>query len=105
MYKLTVTLPSCLLFYLVIFSGCSFNKDTSALWIHHEDPVDFNPDGGWCWFQDERGLIDNGILLFASVSSKGDIILTRYDFDTGQSDTLNIHPRFLRNDHAQPALM
>ena len=87
-----------------VFSFCQHNGD-HGMPLHSGEPLVFNPDGGWCWFQDERGIIDNGRLLFASVSSVGDIILTVHDLQTNESDTLNLHPRFQQNDHAQPALM
>lgn len=101
-YIYTIT---CLSLSLALLAGCDTEEDRSGSWIHENEPIVFNPDGGWCWFQDERGLIDNGHLVFSSVSSSGDIIVTDYDFDTSQSDTLNIHPQFQQNDHAQPALM
>ncbi len=91
-------------FIIVLFSSCQQKRD-DGLPVYIGDPLVLNPDGGWCWFQDERGIIDNGRLLFASVSSVGDIILTIHDLHTGESDTLNLHPRFQQNDHAQPALM
>jgi hypothetical protein len=30
----------------------------SLLWA--SEPVVFNDDGGWCWYQDERVLVVNG---------------------------------------------
>ncbi|MEX2640055.1 MAG: BNR-4 repeat-containing protein [Balneolales bacterium] len=90
---------------ILLIAGCSHTADETRTWIHQNEPIVFNPDGGWCWFQDERGLIDNGRLVFGSVSSAGDIIVTHYELGTGQRDTLNIHPRLQQNDHAQPALM
>ncbi|WP_209388406.1 BNR-4 repeat-containing protein [Rhodohalobacter sp. SW132] len=73
--------------------------------MYEGDPIVFNPDGGWCWFQDERAIIDEGKLLIGSVSSTGDITLTHYNFESAESDTLTIHYQFQQNDHAQPALI
>ncbi|MEN6607921.1 MAG: hypothetical protein ABFD60_11820, partial [Bryobacteraceae bacterium] len=46
----------------------------------------FNDDGGWCWFQDERVVVDGSKLLIASVaagthdpSRQGDIEVVSYD--------------------------
>lgn len=94
-----------LVFCLLIAAGCSPAAETSEEWVHQNEPVVFNTDGGWCWFQDERALIDNGRLIFGSVSSKGDISLTHYDLESGQSDTQILHPELQQNDHAQPALI
>ncbi|MEX2404352.1 MAG: BNR-4 repeat-containing protein, partial [Balneolales bacterium] len=105
MIKEYTSIASCLSLCLFILAACSTEDESSVNWIHQDEPIVFNPDGGWCWFQDERGIIDNGRLIFGSVSSTGDIIITNYDFDTGQSDTTNIHPRLEQNDHAQPALL
>jgi len=105
MNKVSLCTVFCLILILFIVKGCSVKADIYDEWIHNNEPVVFNSDGGWCWFQDERALIDNGLLVFGSVSSTGDITLTHYDLDSGHGDTLTIHHEFQQNDHAQPALM
>ena len=32
-------------------------------------PMALEDDGGWCWFQDERCIVENGVLYVGSVSS------------------------------------
>jgi WD40 repeat protein len=65
----------------------------------------FNPDTSWCWFQDERAIIDNGQLLWAGVSSQGDVTVTAYQLTTGETAVYVLHARLQANDHAVPALM
>lgn len=37
------------------------------------EPVVLNPDGAWCWFQDERALVYDGKLSVASIGRTGDV--------------------------------
>ncbi len=69
------------------------------------DGVTFGTDGSWCWYQDERAIIDNGTLLFSGVSSVGDITVTAYDFETGESERVILHERLQADDHNVPGLM
>ncbi len=70
-----------------------------------DQPILLNPDTGWCWFQDERVLIDRGHLLLAGVGSEGDITVTRYEIDSGKTEVVVLHERLQANDHAVPGLM
>ncbi|WP_422115853.1 sugar phosphate isomerase/epimerase family protein [Brachybacterium sp. UNK5269] len=84
-----------------------------------------NANGGWCWFQDERALVDptSGRLLLGSVASTagadggrrgGDVDLTIVDLErlgAGATDgidpaarTLTLHERLESDDHDNPAL-
>ncbi|GAA1485592.1 TIM barrel protein [Brachybacterium fresconis] len=85
-----------------------------------------NSNGGWCWFQDERALVDpgSGHLLLGSVASDagadgpgrgGDIDLTIVDLDRlGEhgsvagidpvARTLTLHHGLESDDHDNPAL-
>lgn len=74
-----------------------------------------NDNGGWCWFQDERALVDpaTGRLLVGSVASgggtdgegrAGDIDLTVTDLETGASDVVVLHAGLESDDHDNPAL-
>ena len=67
--------------------------------------ITFNPDASWCWFQDERAVIDNGQLLLTGVSSEGDVTVTAHALETGESTVYVLHERFQANDHATPALI
>jgi len=80
----------------------------------------FNDDGGWCWFQDERVVVDGNKLLIASVASgtrdparQGDIEVVSYDMDSGKPTRFELHDRLVRkfreriaqDDHNAPALL
>ncbi|HCF95455.1 MAG TPA: hypothetical protein DEW46_10365, partial [Verrucomicrobia bacterium] len=42
-------------------------------------------EGGWCWYQDPRALIQNGKLLVGGVSGvNGDVKVSVYDLEAGQ---------------------
>lgn len=77
------------------------------------DPVVFNTNGGWCWFQDERALIDGDRLIMGSISSvperrgerSGDVDVTAYDLKTGESSVVTLNPRFEQDDHSAPAFL
>ncbi|RMH13651.1 MAG: hypothetical protein D6695_03380, partial [Planctomycetota bacterium] len=81
----------------------------SAAW---PEPIVFNDDAGWCWFQDERAIVWNGALWAGSVaagvddpSRRGDIELTRYDLQTGTVTRIELHDRLELDDHDAPALL
>jgi hypothetical protein len=81
------------------------------------EPIVFNDDGAWCWFQDERAIIHNGILIIGTVAAgtdnplrKGDIESTIYDLSTGEKTILELHDQLLENsgdydDHNSPAFL
>ncbi len=73
-------------------------------------PITFNNNGGWCWFQDPRAIIDNGQLIFGSIagftgsgSTGGDADVTSYNFQTQTSTETLLHSAFNQDDHACPA--
>ena len=70
-----------------------------------KEPIVFNPDTGWCWFQDERAIIDNGQLLLSGVSSRGDITVTSHHLTTGKTSVCVLHARLQADDHDAPALL
>lgn len=62
-------------------------------------------EGGWCWYQDPRALIQNGKLLVGGVSGvNGDVKVSVYDLEAGQDlGVVVLHPRFQADDHNVPA--
>lgn len=85
------------------------------LLVAAEGPADWKTlkkNGGWCWFQDERALVDGRQVIFGSVagttrdgSEAGDIVVTRYDFDNGTAASFELHDRLQCDDHNVPALL
>jgi hypothetical protein len=74
-----------------------------------------NDNGAWCWFQDERALVDadNRTLVVGSIavqdgpggaSRHGDLELTVVDLDTYESQIVTLHKAFEADDHDVPAL-
>lgn len=96
------TLRLALVLSLGIVSGGS---------LFSREPIVFNENGGWCWFQDERAIIADGKLVFGSVTSNleqtdpGDIVATTYDFQTGELTHALLHQGLERDDHNAPALL
>jgi len=75
-----------------------------------------NDNGAWCWFQDERALVDpaNNTLLVGSVAAPegaggdsrgGNIEVAVLDLATGDSQVHVIHTRLEADDHSAPALL
>jgi len=64
-----------------------------------------NPDGAWCWFQDERAVFAGSKLAVGSVSRSGDVQVTVWDPQTGRAAIQTLHPQFERDDHDAPGLV
>ncbi|NQD90572.1 hypothetical protein HP499_22565, partial [Paenarthrobacter sp. CM16] len=75
-----------------------------------QTPLPLNDNGAWCWFQDERALIDpaNNTLLLGSVASPdglqgaergGNIEITVLDLATGTSRIHVLHEHLEADDH------
>jgi len=66
-----------------------------------------NNDGGWCWFQDERAIVQGNRLIVGSVASgsrdpdrQGDIEVVSFDLSTGSRTRVRLHPRLASEDDA-----
>ncbi|MBN1518375.1 BNR-4 repeat-containing protein [Candidatus Sumerlaeota bacterium] len=76
------------------------------------DLITFSTNGGWCWYQDERVIVDNGRLLIGSVPANpaidqenGDIEVVVYDFATSAAARIELHGQLQNDDHAAPAFL
>jgi len=68
----------------------------------------FARNGGWCWFQDPRAVIQNGKLIVGSVSgsgsSRGDVRVSVYDLSAEKDlGTYVLHAKLESDDHNAPA--
>lgn len=70
--------------------------------VGEREIVVFNDDGGWCWYQDERAIVQAGKLIVGSVAAgvrdpnrRGDIEATVYDLATGKRTIVELHDRLL----------
>ncbi len=58
--------------------------------------VQLNEDSGWCWYQDERAIIDGDQLIYAGVTSTGANMVSSYNLKSGQ------HHNFILNKDSLP---
>jgi hypothetical protein len=74
----------------------------------------FNDNGGWCWYQDERVIVQNNKLIIGSVGNSagtggsarnGDIEVTTYDLLTFSLNRFLLRDALNSDDHAAPAFM
>jgi hypothetical protein len=71
-----------------------------------------NDDGGWCWFEDPRVVLDGGKLVAGCVANgshdparKGDIDVVSYDLAAGTVARSTLHKNLQADDHDSPALL
>ncbi|SDW34387.1 Rhamnogalacturonyl hydrolase YesR [Lutibacter oricola] len=66
----------------------------------------FMNDGGWCWYQDPRAIINNGKLVIGGLSGQsGDVKVSVYDLETNTNKgTVVLDKNFQADDHDVPAL-
>ncbi len=97
---------------LILF--CCLKTATTHLFAfqnedHTEEPhpiVLLNENTGWCWFQDERAIIDGDQLLLTGVTSEGANTVTSYHFNTGEKQTVVMNDStFNPDDHNVGALL
>jgi hypothetical protein len=73
--------------------------------------ITFNDDGGWCWYQDERAIVDttSNQLILGSVatgsSRSGQIDVTMYDLAGGTDPQRTTLGTLNPDDHNTPALL
>ncbi|MCD0443389.1 BNR repeat-containing protein [Glycomyces sp. A-F 0318] len=79
------------------------------------EPRVINDNGAWCWFQDERALVDpaSQTLVAGSIAAaegpggearSGNVELAVVDLRTGESEVVVLHERLEVDDHDVPAL-
>ena len=79
-------------------------------------PTTINDNGAWCWFQEERALVDpvNNTLLVGSVAAPegpggesrgGNIEIAVLDLASGDNRVHVLHQRLEPDDHDAPALL
>lgn len=76
------------------------------------EPFLIKKNGGWCWFQDERVVVDDGKLLVGTVAGTtrdgtdaGDVEVTTFDLSTKASSTVKLHEKLQSDDHASPSIL
>ena len=77
--------------------------------IAADDVIQFNDNGGWCWYQDERALVDvaGGKFVIGSVASGGprnsDQEVVIYDIASGNKQRYTLATDLNPDDHNAPA--
>ncbi len=68
------------------------------------EPITFLTDGGWCWYQDPRAIIQNGKLIIGAISGQsGDIRIGVYDLKTNKNlGVAVLDENFEIDDHNSP---
>ncbi len=78
-------------------------------WVNGE-LVQFNDNGGWCWYQDERVIVDQeaGKIILSSVASGGsrdtDVEVVHWDLATEQGERHTLGSMGYADDHDVAAL-
>jgi hypothetical protein len=77
-----------------------------------QQAVVLNDDGGWCWFEDPRVVVDGGKVVLGTVANgshdprrKGDIEVVSYDLAGGVPVRSTLHKNLQADDHDSPALL
>lgn len=71
-----------------------------------DEPLLLKQNGGWCWYQDERAIIDGDRVIFGSVSSpQGHVEVTSWNMKTGETRSFTLHEQLQSDDHNLPALL
>jgi hypothetical protein len=79
--------------------------------IAASDIIQFNDNGGWCWYQDERVVVDTkaGKFVIGSVASGGsrdsDQEAVIYDIATGMKQRYTLESSLNPDDHNAPAFV
>lgn len=79
------------------------------------EPIVFNDNGVWCWFQDERAIVHNGKLIIGSIADAsgtdgaardGNVEVVEYDMNAGGASVRTVlHANYNSDDHAAPAFL
>jgi hypothetical protein len=80
-------------------------QPVSSLMAQQWKPIVINPDGAWCWFQDERAVILNGKLLVSSITGSGAVQVTSLDLESGVLRRATLNNDFGHDDHNVAGLL
>jgi hypothetical protein len=115
----TMTIPSILRRSLTIcIVLLTMNLSRASAAADHVDGnlILLNDNGAWCWYQDERAVVDttNNTIVFGSVAAaegiggeqrSGDVDVVSYNLNTGQRTRFTLHHKLQVDDHNTPGLL
>jgi hypothetical protein len=85
------------LFLILVGIGACKSGNTAE---KNSDIITLSDNAGWCWFQDNRAIIDGNQLLFGSVTSKGAIIVSSYNIESQERQSIILNKNtFKPDDH------
>jgi hypothetical protein len=100
---------------MIVLTAALFRASTLQASVATPEITVFNDNGGWCWFQDERAIVLENRLVFASVANTlgtdgarrgGNIEVTSVDLaGKAASVTTVLHAQLEDDDHDAPALL
>lgn len=96
------THPYLLIATMYCFGPCALSQEMekTAAAVSNNEILLLADDGSWCWFQDERAIIDGPQLLFTGVTSAGANTVSSYHMDTGERQTVVVNEHsFEPDDH------
>ncbi len=100
MKLITSFVISCL--FIMLFQKCQTDANQEA----SSQAILLNDNTSWCWFQDERAMIDGDQLLFTGVTSEGANTVSTYHLETGDKKTVVLNDQtFEADDHNVGALL
>jgi autotransporter-associated beta strand protein len=101
-------------FLLYFYAGCLFSCCLAGELGAQTSPIVFNDNASWCWYQDERIIINDNKLIFGSIADAngtggstrdGDCEVTTYDLSTSSLSRFTLKDALNSDDHAAPAFM
>lgn len=85
-----------------------------SVWTFAGPLIVLNDNGGWCWYQDERVIVQGRRLIVGSIANgagaggstrSGDIEVVSYDLDSGTAVRVTLHDNLQADDHDVPAFL
>jgi hypothetical protein len=91
-------------------------RSATAADIVNGNLINFQPDGAWSWYQDERVIVSSGQVILGSVAAKnegdlpgggfsrdpGDVIASTYNMTTGRRSYFELNDSIPSNDGTGP---
>lgn len=79
--------------YLIILFVSFFSYSCQS-----QKVLQLSDNSSWCWFQDDRAIIDGDLLIHSGVTSEGANIISSYDLNTGETLTVDLNKDSLPAD-------
>jgi hypothetical protein len=94
-------------FSAVIFACMQATAQSQTNWVDSK-LIEYNSDGAWAWFQDERAVVDTAgeKLIIGSANTKSSVDITIFDLKKEEvASSTRFNPLRYLDDHNAPAVM